>query len=217
MEGRIIDEHLEILWHLLENDELDVESFKNHAGGESGAGHLDDLELQGYIRIDGEKIELTDSGKTRSRKIVRCHRLAERLQSDVLGMDVEQAEAGACEFEHLLASELIESICILLGHPRQCPHGRPIPEGRCCREKKQEFHSAVIPLDSAKVGETYKVAYLNTASNSRMHKLIHFGLAPGSRVTLHQIHPAFVIRTENGQLALEKEIAHEICVWKNGT
>ena len=34
---------------------------------------------------------------------------------------VGDIETGACEFEHILALELVASICTLLGHPKECP------------------------------------------------------------------------------------------------
>ncbi|MFC1678954.1 metal-dependent transcriptional regulator [Elusimicrobiota bacterium] len=214
MDPKDLDEHLETLWHMLENDELDARSFAEHTPGHDAPKVLEEMRENGLIENEDDSIVLTGTGREKAAKVIRCHRLAERLQADVLGIDIEAAETGACEFEHVVAPQLVESICTLLGHPRQCPHGRPIPEGRCCREGKKDLLTAVLRLAEAEVGKSYKVAYLNTASNSRMHKFIHFGIVPGSELTLHQTHPAFVIRTENGQLALEEEIAAEIYVWK---
>jgi DtxR family Mn-dependent transcriptional regulator len=42
------------------------------------------------------------------------------------------AEEQACYFEHILSPAVTDSICAFLGHPRLCPHGRPIPRGACC-------------------------------------------------------------------------------------
>lgn len=216
MEKRDIDECLEILWHLTENNELDLDNFRRHMKSECNDDIIEILELEGYIYVEKNRIQLTNEGEEKAREIVRRHRLAERLLTDVLGMKSGEVETGACEFEHILAPGIVESICTFLGHPRQCPHGSRIPEGRCCKEKKQVISSAVMPLDRGKVGETYKVAYINTSSNSRMHKLVHFGVNPGAHITLHQSYPSFVIKSEDSQLALEEEIAREIYVWKNG-
>jgi DtxR family Mn-dependent transcriptional regulator len=217
MKRRDIDEHLETLWHLVENKEADLDSFRRHTNGEWNNEIIENLELKGYIKLNKkDKIRLTSEGEEEAKEVVRRHRLAERLLVDILGMEIDEAETGACEFEHVLASELTESICILLGHPGQCPHGLPIPKGDCCEEKKQTMSSAIGPLANGKVGEVYKVAYINTSSNSRMHKLMHFGVGPGSQIKLHQRYPSFVICSDNGQLAMEKDIAEEIYIWKNG-
>jgi DtxR family Mn-dependent transcriptional regulator len=216
MKRKDIDEHLETLWHLVENQEADLDNFRQHTNGEWDNEIIENLELKGYIKLNKDKIRFTSEGQEEAKEIVRRHRLAERLLVDILEMTLDEAETGACEFEHVLASELTESICILLGHPGQCPHGFAIPKGSCCDEKKQTMSSAIGSLINGKVGEVYKVAYINSGSNSRMHKLMHFGISPGSEIKLHQRYPSFVIRSENGQLAMEKDIAEEIYIRKNG-
>lgn len=214
MKREDIDEHLETLWHLLENDESDSESFKRHTKGTYDEGILKSLQADGYLNLDGEKISLTDKGFAQAEQIMRRHRLAERLLTDVLGMKLDDIEVAACEFEHVLASELVESICTLLGHPRECPHGGRIPEGDCCKQVRKTVSSAVVPLSEVDVGVEVKVAYINTRSNSRMHKLSHFGVVPGTIIALHQRYPSFVITCGTHQIAIEEDIAKEVYVWQ---
>jgi len=207
------EEYLETLWHLMENNELDVAGFKSHTSAFDDR-ILNTLQEDGFIILKGEKIELTGKGTAYAEQVIRRHRLAERLLTDVLGMEQGDIETGACEFEHVLAPELVDSICTLLGHPRECPHGGKIPEGECCRQAFTTVSSVVRPLADAQVGEEVKVAYVNTRSNSRMHKLSHFGIIPGARVSVHQRYPSFVIVCGSNQIALEEEIAREIYVWQ---
>ena len=214
MKRRDIDEHLETLWHLLENDESDIDNFRRHTEGTFNEGILEALKTGGYIILDGDKIQLTEQGYASAEQIIRRHRLAERLLTDVLAMKLGDIEKGACEFEHILAPELVESICTLLGHPRECPHGGRIPEGDCCIQARKTLSSAVVSLSEVVIGEEIKVAYINTRSNSRMHKLSHFGIIPGALVLIHQRYPSFVIKCGNSQIALEEEIAKEIYVWQ---
>jgi len=209
-----LDEHLETLWHLLENDESDVNGFRRHTKGAFNEEILNTLKTDDYIILDDDKITLTEKGYARAEQIIRRHRLAERLLTDILGMESGDIETGACEFEHIIAPELVESICTLLGHPRECPHGGKIPEGECCRQARKTLSSAVVPLSEVEVGKEVKVAYINTRSNSRMHKLSHFGIIPGTFVSIHQRVPSFVIKCGDSQIALEEGIAKEIYVWQ---
>jgi DtxR family Mn-dependent transcriptional regulator len=146
--------------------------------------------------------------------IVRRHRLAERLLADALKMTVQDVERDACEFEHVLAPEVTESICTLLGHPRECPHGRPIPEGDCCRAAKNVVDNVVISLDKLEAGQTARIVYLKTQSHPRLHKLLAFGIGPGARITVHQKFPSFIVSLDRTTLALEKEVAQDIFVWR---
>ena len=214
MKREEIDEHLETLWHLLENDESDINNFRRHTKGAFDEEILNTLETDDYVILDGDRIKLTERGYARAEQIIRRHRLAERLLTDVLGMESGDIETGACEFEHILAPELVESVCTLLGHPKECPHGGKIPEGECCRQARKTLSSAVIPLSEVDVGKEVKVAYINTRSNSRMHKLSHFGIIPGAFVSVHQRYPSFVIKYAYSQIALEERIAKEIYVWQ---
>ena len=214
MERQDIDEHLETLWHLLENKESDIPNFRSHTKGTFDESILKTLQEDGYITLEGDAIVFTDRGFARAEQIMRRHRLAERLLTDVLGMKLGDIEVAACEFEHVLAPELAESICTLLGHPRECPHGGRIPEGECCKQVRTTLSSAVIPLSEVDIGEEVKVAYINTRSNSRMHKLSHFGVLPGSSVSVHQRYPSFVITCGDHQIAIEEDIAREVYVWQ---
>jgi len=168
----------------------------------------------GLVRTEEDRLHLTPAGEEAARQVIRRHRLAERLLHDILHMSVEATEESACEFEHMIADQVTDSICTLLGHPRECPHGSPIPEGRCCREAHESVGSLVVPLTRLAAGEEGKVAYLSSASPSRLHKLMAFGIAPGMRVKVHQHYPTMVVQCEHTQLAMEEEIARDIHVWR---
>jgi putative ABC transport system ATP-binding protein len=94
----------------------------------------DALKPAGVSIGDGSMIvELTPKGRQRAADIIRRHRLAERLFTDSLAMDSEtEIEQQACKFEHILSPEATDKICTFLGHPKTCPHGAPIPPGKCC-------------------------------------------------------------------------------------
>ena len=133
---------------------------------------------------------------------------------DVLGMEEKTIEKTACEFEHVLSNGVEETICTLLGHPKKCPHGVDIPEGKCCREVKTEVENIITTLDSVEVGREVKIVYIGTDQHSLLHKLSSYGIIPGTIITVHQKSPTMVIQTENLQLALDKEIGKEIAVRK---
>jgi putative ABC transport system ATP-binding protein len=84
-----------------------------------------------------ETIQFTEKGRQRAESVIRRHRLAERLFMQTLRIQNEAViEQQACKFEHILSPEATDSICTFLGHPETCPHGSPIPAGRCCVAKR---------------------------------------------------------------------------------
>jgi DtxR family Mn-dependent transcriptional regulator len=213
--GREVEEVLEALWTCEEKKDHGVAALSQCCHVPIDENLLSALDTDGLITLEGESVHLTPKGKDRAGQVVRRHRLAERLLVDVLNIPVQQAEEGACEFEHILAPQVTESVCTLLGHPRECPHGEPIPKGQCCIEAKDVVDSMVVPLTRVDAGRTARVAYIGTTDHSRLHKLMAFGLTPGVTLKIHQKSPSYVISYEQMELALEEEVAREIHVWRD--
>jgi putative ABC transport system ATP-binding protein len=86
----------------------------------------------GLLFQPGETLEYTPRGRARARDLVRRRRLAEVLFSSAMHLPEPEVELAACRMEHIIDPEVTNSICAFLGHPRHCPHGRPIPSGDCC-------------------------------------------------------------------------------------
>jgi DtxR family Mn-dependent transcriptional regulator len=205
------DEHLEQLWYMKEDGKDSINVIKDAMDKDYNADIIDEIVSENLAELsEDNKIALTEKGRDYASRIIRAHRLAERLLYDVLGTDFE---SGACEFEHTVTPELVDSICILLGHPRTCPHGMPIPPGRCCERSTRTAQSSVVPLVELEVGQSARVAYVNCKSDQQLHKLDSIRIRPGTVVTLHQKYPAYVIECEGSNIAMDEEIVANICVW----
>ncbi|MDM7994191.1 MAG: metal-dependent transcriptional regulator [Acidobacteriota bacterium] len=219
MENRISEEIVEVLeavWTLQEQAEATVENVIRDAGAGVSGKLLDTLSRDGLLSIDeAGRVRLLPRGREMAEPIIRRHRLAERLICDVLGSHVEESEVAACEYEHLLAEGITNSICTLLGHPRYCPHNRPIPEGECCRQAREDLKPIVVSCDQLRVGESAKVAYFSTREHSRLLKLSALGISPGISLRLIQKWPAYVVQCEETEIALEPDIAKNIYVWQS--
>jgi DtxR family Mn-dependent transcriptional regulator len=157
-------------------------------------------------------LTFTGKGKDIAKNIIRRHRLAERMLADVLDKNPDETENAACEFEHILAPEIVDSICILLGHPKTCPHGLAIPEGDCCKDVRRQIEAAFIPLSQLETGMSAKVAFINTTDESQMLKLMSMGLTPGTVVKLNQKVPALVVEIASNLVAFDTAIGDEINV-----
>ncbi len=218
MENKISEEIAEVLeavWTLQEQEAATIEKVVRNADTKVSDALIDTLSGEGLMIVeDNGHVRLLPKGQKMAEQIIRRHRLAERLICDVLGSHVEDSEAAACEYEHLLAEGITNSICTLLGHPRYCPHNKPIPEGDCCRQAREEIRSLVVSCDQLQVGETARVAYFSTREHSRLLKLSALGISPGTSIKLIQKWPAFVVQCEETEVALEPEVAKNIHVWQ---
>jgi DtxR family Mn-dependent transcriptional regulator len=203
------EEILEALW--IQTEEQDNKSLDLGANRDDPA--IEELVRLGYIRIDKDRIYLLEKGKSRAIACVRRHRLAERLMVDVLDIKKKNMNEVSCKFEHLLHKGLEDNVCTLLGHPKACPHGKPIPAGKCCRERKRrgalKFLASLDELDPKDKGQ---VAYLQAKDKDQMQKLISMGALPGVAVTLLQRFPSYVFQIGESQFAIDRELAQSIYV-----
>ncbi len=212
-----IDEVLEVVWILKEDgEEVSADRIiSRNVHNAIGPSLLDQIVDDGYLVRDGERYDFTDSGKERGEKIIRQHRLAERLLVDVLGMHEMSIESDACRFEHFLSPEVSDHICTLLGHPKKCPHGKPIPPGPCCIRAQRQVETAVVPLSELRSGQSGRIVYISTPHHQRLDRLTSLGLFPGRVVKVHQREPLFIIFLDETQLALEHELVEEVYVIRN--
>jgi len=99
----------------------------------AGPDALHFLVLAGDAFQRGPQYAMTPKGLSKARALIRRHRLAERVAADVFKItDDAEIHEYAERIQEDMAREGEERLCTSLGHPLTCPHGSPIPEGRCC-------------------------------------------------------------------------------------
>lgn len=209
-----LEEILEAIWVASENEAHSIEAIRNKCAIHFEDESIRQLEDQKLIVLNDEKIFFSGEGKRLAEIIIRRHRLAEVLVTSILKLKSADMEKVACKVEHSLVPEVEEAICTLLGHPEICPDGNPIPKGSCCEKKIKEISSTVVRLDKLKPSEKGKITYIKPGNHSNLHQLMSFGLQPGITITVHRNMPAFCIKFNNTELALDKEIAKNIYVWR---
>ncbi len=207
-----IEEALSVVWDEREKNNDSAADVRQKIKDKIGEEMVESLIADGYIASGADRIQLTAKGEAVARDVTRRQRLAERLLIDVLELNRNEMDSSACALEHILSKEVEESICTLLGHPKECPHGLPIPAGSCCAKARDYLESVVVPLSKLSAGEAAQIVYVLTREHPQLHKLMSFGVTPGAKISVHQVFPAFVIQVEETQLALESEIAKEIFV-----
>ena len=84
------------------------------------------MEHEGLVEVD-RTIQLTTDGRALAEMVVRRHRLAERLLTDILGLSWAEAHQEAGRWEHVISDNVEAAIIRLLDDPTTCPHGNPIP------------------------------------------------------------------------------------------
>ncbi len=93
----------------------------------SASEMLKRLEHLGYLESGPEGVQLSGTGVQIATQVVRRLRLAERLLTDILKMDLERVYDEACKMEHVISPEVESRLDDVLQHPGTCPHGHIIP------------------------------------------------------------------------------------------
>ena len=86
------------------------------------------MERDGLVVLAGDRhLELTEAGHLKAMRVMRKHRLAERLLIDVIGLEWPLAHDEACRWEHVMSEQVEMRLTQLLEHPHYDPYGNPIP------------------------------------------------------------------------------------------
>jgi len=163
------------------------------------------LEKLGLIERDNRRIKLTEEGKKLAERLIRSHRLSERLLTDIVGLDWIRAHQIAHKLEHIWPDDVIDKIDQLLGRPLTCPHGHPIPG----REIKIEG----IKLTEAEANKVYKVIMIIREEEWILSLADEAGIRPGSAIKLiKKDENNYIIEIENKQKIIPKSLADEVLV-----
>jgi DtxR family Mn-dependent transcriptional regulator len=99
-----------------------------HHSGPTVSQTVARMERDGLLHVEGDRhLELSDLGRQRATRVMRKHRLAERLLTDVIGLEWELVHDEACRWEHVISEEVEERLVELLQAPTASPYGNPIP------------------------------------------------------------------------------------------
>lgn len=94
----------------------------------SVSGMVKKLVSDGFVKHEARGVvTLTRAGSEAAVRVVRRNRLAERMLTDMLGMPESDVYDEACILEHAITDRVERRLVEVLGDPKTCPHGHPIP------------------------------------------------------------------------------------------
>jgi DtxR family transcriptional regulator, Mn-dependent transcriptional regulator len=170
------------------------------------------LEEDGLVVLDEQRrIDLTEQGRHLAASVMRKHRLAERLLTDVIGLDLEHAHNEACRWEHVI-SDLVEARLVeILGAPDTSPYGNPIPAG----DATQAWTDLITARQAAQEGRRGAVARISERLQvdvDVMRRLREAGVVPGAAVRCAADGGGVVVAIEGGP-AVALDAAEADLVW----
>ena len=134
---------------------------------------------EGLVRLDADRrVKLTDEGRHVAASVMRKHRLAERLLTDVIGLSWGQVHNEACRWEHVISDTVEARLIEVLGDPDTSPFGNPIPDG----DANQVWSDLVTVADAAAAGVDGTIARISErlqVDEDVMRGLDEHGVRPG--------------------------------------
>jgi DtxR family transcriptional regulator, Mn-dependent transcriptional regulator len=144
------------------------------------------LEADGLIeRGEHKEALLTAPGRKRAEKVVRKHRLIERLLTDFMGYTAAEAHVHADRLGDTFDDEMIERIDARLGNPERCPHGWPVDPAA-----EQAENRELAPLSDLEAGARATIVRLAEHDGELLHWFYDQGLVPGSEIEVRDAQPA---------------------------
>jgi DtxR family Mn-dependent transcriptional regulator len=194
------------------------------------------MERDGLLHVSGDRhLELTPVGRSKATRVMRKHRLAERLLLDVIGLEWELVHDEACRWEHVMSDHVEEKLLAMLDDPLESPYGNPIPgleELGGPLSDPGAFREGVVSLPDAvaKEGTRETVPATSEAAGSEpadagllirrlgerlqidvelMRRLQGAGMVPGSRVSAERTATGYLVNVLDQPLSLRHPVNAE--------
>ncbi|MDT0213186.1 metal-dependent transcriptional regulator [Rothia sp. ARF10] len=165
------------------------------------------MERDGLLSVAGDRhIELSEEGRRLATRVMRKHRIAERLLVDVIGLEWEYVHDEACRWEHVMSDRVERKILALLADHAESPYGNPIPGLEEFGEAlAEDFRMGLSTLsevaDTAPVTVTVRrIGEPAQNDHEALGLLTAAGLLPGQLAT---------VRRENGRVIAALEGSDE--------
>ncbi len=164
----------------------------------------------GYLESKGRSLSMREEGRRRAESVVRRHRLAERLLTDVIGIEWYKAHKEADRWEHVISDEVEPRLVALLHNPEACPHGNPIPGSGAARP-------TLKALAEAEPGDRVRLRRISERVEIDLETLVYLdahGFRPGATALVLERAPdgTLTLDVGTGTIAIGESLAVQLYV-----
>ena len=177
------------------------------------------MERDGLLSLAGDRhLEMSAEGRQKAVRVMRKHRLAERLLVDVLGLEWEYVHDEACRWEHVVSERVERKILALLGEHRESPYGNPIPGlDELGEPLNEDFRLGVTNLvhlvdDGVNVATVRRIGEPAQVDPQSLSLLTRAGLMPGRRVLIRREGVWIVVLREGADAATEVSLPEDVAL-----
>ena len=133
-EAEHVEMYLKAIWHIRERGEsvkISTIAKMLNIRQPSVVQMLKKLNVKNLVEYNKAGVNLTEEGERIGSSMMRNSRLLEVLMDSALKVAID--EEMVCGIEHHMNKQFTDALCVMLKHPRKCPHDHDIPMGECCK------------------------------------------------------------------------------------
>jgi DtxR family transcriptional regulator, Mn-dependent transcriptional regulator len=168
-----------------------------HQSGPTVSQTVARMERDGLLHVDEDRhLELSPLGRAYATRVMRKHRLIERLLTDVVGLEWELVHDEACRWEHVVSEEVEKRLVTILDNPTESPYGNPIPglEELGALPSPEQFADGVVSVPAALAAhdnapvrvEVKRLSEPLQTDHDAMTRLRTAGVLPGEKLELER-------------------------------
>lgn len=176
------------------------------------------MERDGLLHVaDDRHIQLTEDGRAKATSVMRKHRLAEVLLTEVIGLPLDLVHDEACRWEHVISDAVEARLAEILHDPARSPYGNPIPlHGELGPEVPAVAQvcplSQVLPHVGQLEVTIERLTEALQATPNMLAELGELGVAPGSAVTAERAGADLKLTVGDQSRLVAGEFAHHLFV-----
>ncbi|WP_084079064.1 metal-dependent transcriptional regulator [Demequina sp. NBRC 110057] len=216
--------YLRTIWELIEDGVVPMRARiaeQLEHSGPTVSQTIARMERDGLVVVNPDRtLQLTEAGERTAMRVMRKHRLAERLLVDVIGLDLPYVHEEACRWEHVMSDRVERRLVTMLGEPRTSPYGNPIPglDELGLGTAEEAASGPQMSLDQAVAQGISQVVVTRIGENPQaavgfLEDVLTVGVVPGETVCINAADGGVRVVAESGEITIVPEAArHVFCI-----
>ena len=176
------------------------------------------MERDGLLHVLTDRtIALTPRGRAKATSVMRKHRLAEVLLTEVIGLPLELVHDEACKWEHVISDAVEARIVAILDSPTRSPYGNPIPEAGSLGpvapvDSGVRSLAEALGRDASATVVVQSLTEVIQADPPLIRLLQDSGVSPGATVTVEAVDGRLRLTASGRTSSVEPDVAHHLFV-----
>ena len=171
------------------------------------------MERDGLLTVsDSDRhLELTDEGELVAMRVMRKHRLAERLLTDVIGLELAFVHEEACRWEHVMSERVERRVIEMIDGPLVSPYGNPVPGladlgvDRESAQNRDERPISQVFSDNPVSGVVTRIGETPQAEPEFLAQLMELGVLPGNTISVRRAERGIEVTAPAGAMTITEE------------